>query len=52
MLSLKDKTVVVIGCGSGIARAIEDITAAGLAPLTNGFLTVVFVPVDRGEHLV
>jgi len=30
----------------------EDIAAAARAPLTNGFLTGVSVPVDRGEHLV
>ena len=61
MPSLKDKTVLVIGRGSGIARAItlavgEDggrvIAAAALAALTNRFLTGVSITVDGGEHLV
>jgi NAD(P)-dependent dehydrogenase (short-subunit alcohol dehydrogenase family) len=117
MLSLKDRTVLVIGRGSGIAGAItqavgdlggrviaagltvelapirvnaiapgtidtgaydalgeerkaalfkarsaanparrigtaEDIAAAAVAALTNGFLTGVSIPVDGGEHLV
>jgi NAD(P)-dependent dehydrogenase (short-subunit alcohol dehydrogenase family) len=85
MPSLKDRTVLVIGRGSGIARAItlavgeaggrvvaagrhpgdlaaayhgldvgtaEDVAAAALAALTNGFLTGVSLPVDSGEHLV
>jgi NAD(P)-dependent dehydrogenase (short-subunit alcohol dehydrogenase family) len=117
MPSLKDKTVLIIGRGSGIARAIavavsenggrviglvrhqgdraaaagqalrgetrggaydalgddrkaalfgarsaanparrigttDDIAAAALAALTNGFLTGVSIPVDGGEHLV
>ena len=39
MPSLKDKTVLVIGRGSGIARAIA------LAVRTS-------IPVDGGEHLV
>ena len=41
MTSLKDRTALIIGRGSGIARA-----------LTNGFLTGVSIPVDGGEHLV
>jgi NAD(P)-dependent dehydrogenase (short-subunit alcohol dehydrogenase family) len=30
----------------------DDIAAAALAALTNGFLTGVSIPVDGGEHLV
>jgi NAD(P)-dependent dehydrogenase (short-subunit alcohol dehydrogenase family) len=99
MPALKDKTVLIIGRGSGIARSIalavredggaviaaglqpgdladayrgtdistalkpatnparrigtaDDIAAAALAALTNGFLTGVSIPVDGGEHLV
>jgi NAD(P)-dependent dehydrogenase (short-subunit alcohol dehydrogenase family) len=86
MPSLKDKTVLIIGRGSGIARAIalaviedagrvivagrhpddlrgkprirrvvgtvDDIAAAALAVLTNGFLTGASIPVDGGEHLI
>jgi NAD(P)-dependent dehydrogenase (short-subunit alcohol dehydrogenase family) len=61
MPSLKDRTVLVIGRGSGIARAIalavgeaggRVVAAAALAALTNGFLTGVSLPVDGGEHLV
>ena len=40
MTSLKDKTVLIIGRGSGIARAIA-VTVAGVS-----------IPVDGGEHLV
>jgi hypothetical protein len=43
MPSLKDRTVLVIGRGSGIAQAIA---------LANGFLTGVSLPVDGGERLV
>ena len=46
MPSLKDRAVLVIGRGGGIARAVT------LAALTNGFLTGVSLPVDGGEHLV
>jgi NAD(P)-dependent dehydrogenase (short-subunit alcohol dehydrogenase family) len=68
MPSLKDKTVLIIGRGSGIARAIavaasrvepggsfgtaDDIAAVALAVLTNGFLTGASIPVDGGEHLI
>ena len=34
-----------------IAQA-DDIAAAALAALTNGFLTGASIPVDGGEHLV
>lgn len=55
MPSLKDRTVLVIGRGGGIARAITlAVGEAGgrVAVLTNGFLTGVSLPVDGGEHLV
>ena len=62
MPSLKDKTVLIIGRGGGIARSAansarrigtaDDIAAVALAALTNGFLTGVSIPVDGGEHLV
>jgi NAD(P)-dependent dehydrogenase (short-subunit alcohol dehydrogenase family) len=60
MPSLKDKTVLVIGRGSGIAWAIAlavyeaggRVIAAALMVLTNGFLTGTSIAVDGGEHLV
>ena len=61
MPSLKDKTVLVIGRGSGIARAIvlavgEDggrVIAAGRHPDDlAGAYRGVSIPVDGGEHLV
>jgi hypothetical protein len=36
---------------AGTPGTADDIAAAALAALTNGFLTGVSIPVDGGEHL-
>jgi NAD(P)-dependent dehydrogenase (short-subunit alcohol dehydrogenase family) len=45
MSSVKDKTVLIVGRGSGIARAIA-------RAVSNDGGRVAPIPVDGGEHLV
>jgi hypothetical protein len=40
------------GAGAGRIGTADDIAAAAIMALTNGFLTGASIPVDGGEHLV
>jgi hypothetical protein len=52
-MNLKGKTVVVIGAGSGIGRAVAvDAANAVLFALTNPFLTGSVLPIDGGALLM
>jgi hypothetical protein len=51
MTSLKDQTVLVIGRGSGLARAIALAAQGVLFALTSTFLTGQTLHIDGGEPL-
>jgi NAD(P)-dependent dehydrogenase (short-subunit alcohol dehydrogenase family) len=46
--TLQDKTVVVVGRGSGIA----DVAGAALFAMNNTFMTAMTLKVDGGEPLI